>query len=95
MKLSYDPEKRARTLADPNRQLDFDDAVHVFAGATLTIEDDRRDYGEKRFQTVGLLNDRLVMIVWTKRDEALHIISMRKCNGREQERFEARVDRFR
>lgn len=63
MKLSYDPAKRAKTLAE--RGLDFADAVQVFAGTTLTLEDDRQDYGEKRFQTLGLLNDRLVMIVWT------------------------------
>lgn len=93
MKLSYDPEKRARTLAE--RGLDFDDAVHVFAGPALTIEDDRRDYGEKRFQTMGLLNDRLVMIVWTQREDTLHLISMRKANDREKKKFESRMARFR
>ena len=48
-------------------------------------------YGEQRFQTMGMLNDHLVMIVWTVRDEARHIISMRKCNDREKKKFEARV----
>jgi uncharacterized DUF497 family protein len=91
MEISYDPEKRAKTLAE--RGLDFEDAVQVFAGTTFTIEDDRQDYGEQRFQTMGFLGDRLVMIVWTHREGGRHIISMRKCNDREKERFETRVGR--
>lgn len=90
MEVSYDPEKRAKTLAE--RGLDFKDAVHVFAGTAVTIEDDRQDYGEKRFQTMGWLNKRLVMVVWTERGVARHIISMRKCNDREEKKFRARVD---
>ena len=29
-------------------------ADEVFAGATLTVEDDRKDYGEDRFVTIGI-----------------------------------------
>ena len=93
MEISYDADKRAKTFAE--RGLDFDDAVQVFAGSTITIDDDRRQYGERRFQTIGYLNDRLVMIVWTARNEVRHVISMRKCNDREKKKFEARVDRSR
>jgi uncharacterized DUF497 family protein len=85
VKISYDPRKRAQTLAD--RGLDFDDAVRVFGGVTLDAIDDRRDYGERRWQSYGLLDDRLVMIVWTERDGDRHIISMRKCNDREQAKY--------
>jgi uncharacterized DUF497 family protein len=56
----------------------------VFAGRTITIQDTRRDYGEARFQTVGFLADRMVMVVWTPRGEARHVMSMRKCNDREK-----------
>jgi uncharacterized DUF497 family protein len=89
MEIKYDPAKRAKTLAE--RGLDFEDAVHIFAGATLTIEDDRCDYREIRYQTFGLLNDRLVALVWTPRGEARHIISMRKANEREQKKFEGQL----
>jgi uncharacterized DUF497 family protein len=85
MEITYDPAKRARTLAE--RGLDFEDAVNVFIGSTLTLQDDRRDYGETRYQTFGLLNERLVALVWTPRGEVRHIISMRKANEREQEKF--------
>ena len=90
MVITYDPEKRSETLK--HRNLDFEDAAKVFAGATLTIEDDRQDYGEPRYQTLGLLNGRLVMVVWTPRAEARHIISMRKANDRERRRYEAQME---
>ena len=85
MKISYDPQKRARTLLE--RALDFDDAAQVFRGATIDVVDDRKDYGEERWQSYGLLNGRLVMIIWTQRGDTRHIISMRKCNERESEKY--------
>ena len=91
MDLTYDPEKRAKTLAE--RGLDFDDAVHVFAGTTIDLSDDRRDYGEVRWVTYGLLRGRMVALVWTPRGKARHVISMRKANDREKKIYEARLDR--
>ena len=85
VRISYDPAKRNKTLAE--RGLDFEDAVHVFAGTAIDARDDRRDYGEERWQTYGLLNGRLVMLAWTPRQDGRHIISMRKCNEREKEKF--------
>ena len=85
MRLTYDPAKRVRTLLE--RGLDFDDAVAVFAGMTFEALDDRRDYGEPRWQSFGLFDGRLITVVWTERDGGRHIISMRKCNDREQRKF--------
>ena len=89
MGITFDAAKREKTLAE--RRLDFEDAAKVFAGVTLTLLDDRRDYGEPRFQTYGFLDGRLIMVVWTPRGRDRHIISMRKCNAREKARFEARL----
>lgn len=85
MRITYDPQKRALTLA--RRGLDFEDAPQVFAGAYLQMEDDRHDYGETRWQTIGWLKDDMVMVVWTERDDAHHIISLRKCNANERKRY--------
>ena len=59
-------------------------ADEVFAGATLTAEDDRQDYGEDRFITIGFLDATMVVLVWTPRDGAHRIFSMRKANERER-----------
>ena len=66
--------------------------LQCFSGATLTLLDDRQDYGEARFQTYGLLAGRLV-VVWTPRGADRHVISMRKCNAREETRYAARLGR--
>lgn len=93
MEIGYDAEKREWTLA--HRDLDFEDAVLVFAGTTLDVRDDRKDYGEVRWQTFGLLNGRLVTLIWTPRGKARHIISMRKCNDREKRKYEGQLGRSR
>lgn len=90
MEVTYDAEKRAVTLEE--RGLDFDDAAHVFAGTAIDIEDDRRDYGEVRRLTFGLLGGRMVAVVWTPRGGARHVISMRKANERERKRYEGQLD---
>ncbi|MEO5606169.1 MAG: BrnT family toxin, partial [Polaromonas sp.] len=66
------------------RGLDFARAGEVFAGLHFTGQDTRQDYDEDCFITVGLLDARLVVLVWTPRGEVRRIISMRKANDREK-----------
>jgi uncharacterized DUF497 family protein len=90
MRITYHAEKRARTLAE--RGLDFANAAEVFEGLEYTTPDSRRDYGEARYQTVGYLGEVMVMVVWTPRGDDRHVISMRKCNEREREKFRVHLD---
>jgi uncharacterized protein len=90
MKITYDPVKRANTLAD--RELDFEDAAEVFRDDTLDFTDNRRDYGELRILTVGHPRGRMVIVVWTPRENARHVFSMRKANAREKARFGKRFE---
>ena len=85
MRVSYDPSKRERALTD--RGLDFEDAVVVFDGLTIEVEDTRKDYGEKRIICYGLLAGRMVVVGYTPRGTVRHIFSMRKANDREQTRL--------
>jgi uncharacterized DUF497 family protein len=85
MEITFDQAKRDRTLSE--RGLDFARAGEVFAGAVATTEDTRANYGEQRFITAGILDGRLVIMVWTPRGAARRIISMRKANEREIERL--------
>jgi hypothetical protein len=64
--------------------LDFADAGQVFAGIVAEMEDDRFDYGERRFVTAGTLNGRMVVVVWTPRDGSRRVISMRYAHAREE-----------
>ena len=85
MRITFDPAKRAKTLAD--RGLDFADAASVFAGVTLEFEDTRKDYGEIRVICFGYLEDRMVVVGYTPRGAGRHVFSMRKANEREQSRL--------
>ena len=90
MRITYDPAKREWTLRE--RRLDFEHAARVFAGLTIDIPDLRRDYGEPRINSVGHLDGRMVIVCWTPRDDARHVISMRNANAREKARYQRRFD---
>ena len=85
MRITFDPAKRVRTLAE--RGLDFADAELVFAGTTIEIDDTRRNYGERRVICYGLLAGRIVVVGYTPRGSARHVFSMRKANDREKARL--------
>ena len=89
MRIEFDPAKRAATLEA--RGLDMARARELFAGATLIAQDDRRDYGEDRFITIGFLDGAMVVLAWTPRHGARRIISMRKANERERALYGPRL----
>ena len=67
--------------------LSFEDARIVFFNKTVTFRDDRQDYGEDRFITLGELEKRVVVLIHTQGNHITRIISMRKANAREQARY--------
>ncbi|MCW1430464.1 BrnT family toxin [Novosphingobium sp. JCM 18896] len=85
MEISFDEPKRQLTLL--KRGLDFARAAEIFDGTEYTWIDDRFDYGEVRYNSFGLLDQRLIAMSWTIRDGKRRIISMRKANEREQARY--------
>jgi uncharacterized DUF497 family protein len=90
MRLTWDEAKRQRTLKE--RGLDFADANLVFAGRSMTLPDERRDYAEPRFITAGWLRGRFVVIVWTPRDGSRRIISMRYGHADEEAHYQEQMD---
>lgn len=83
MRYSYDPAKKAANLK--KHGFDFDDARRVIESAqTVTFEDQRFDYGETRYLTLGLLHDAVVIIATAETDKSIRIISMRKADKNEQ-----------
>ena len=90
MNLSWDEAKRRATLQE--RGLDFADAAALFEGFSFTIEDTRKDYGERRYSSSGYVGGRLCFVIWTPRGDARHIISLRKANEREQKRFKIQTE---
>ncbi|WP_095045675.1 BrnT family toxin [Candidatus Promineifilum breve] len=85
MRFTWHEPKRLLTLE--KRGLDFADAELVFEGPTFTFEDDRRDYGEQRWVTIGLMRDKVVVIVHTETEDEIRIISLREAEKDEQRHF--------
>ncbi len=85
MKFTWDEAKRRFNLI--KHRLDFVNASAVFDGITVTFEDDRFDYGEQRFITLGLLSGMVVVITHTERDDGIRVISMRKASKYEQKLY--------
>ncbi len=82
MEFEWDEAKRLANIS--KHGIDFIDVAAVFDGGTVTVEDDRYDYGERRFVTFGLLQGRVVAVVYTERGNYTRIISARKATKYEQ-----------
>lgn len=90
MKLEWDEAKNAANIE--KHGIDFNDAYELFHGNRLIFPDVRKDYGEERFISVGRIKTRLMIAVYTQRPAGtIRIISLRKANSREKERFENTV----
>jgi uncharacterized DUF497 family protein len=85
MDFEWDDAKRKSNLR--NHGIDFVGIEKIFESETVTIPDDRFDYGEARFVTLGLLNGRVVAIAHTETDEVIRIISVRKATKDEESSY--------
>jgi len=89
VRFTWGERKRRQNLA--RHGFDFVDAPAVFEGLTFTFEDDRFDYVERRYVTLGLLAGVVVSIVHTEAPHEIRIISFRKATLREQEIYFAQI----
>jgi hypothetical protein len=83
--MSYDPAKQKLNLR--KHGIDLAECDDVFDEPMLTREDDRETYGEQRLVSLGRLKNRVVVLVWTDRDEEPHFISCREAETHEQEAY--------
>lgn len=81
MRFEFDPAKDAKNVAE--RGLSLALAPYVFEGLVHVVDDDRKDYGERRQIAYGLIRERLFVCVFADRGETRRIISLRKANSRE------------
>ena len=82
----WDESKRRANIA--KHGIDFTDAARLVWNSAVTVEDIRRDYGERRLHSTGLIRTRLHVLIWTPRETGPRLISLRHANEREQKRWE-------
>lgn len=89
MRCTYDPAKSERNVAE--RGIAFDLANQFDWSSALIVEDTRKHYPERRYQALGLIDEHLHMLVFTPREGAVHVISLRRANKRERTRHAAQT----
>ena len=90
MQLTFDPVKNDRNIQD--RGLAFQLVSDVDWAKAYIDEDQRKDYGERRFRLLGCINGRLYAAVFTPRVDKIHVISLRKANAREVKIYEKTLE---
>lgn len=85
MEITYDPAKNAANVA--LRGLSFDQVAELDWSSAVILEDTRMAYGERRYRVFGYIGERLYAVVFTPRRTAVHVISFRKANRREVNRY--------
>ena len=86
MRFEWDNEKAEANYA--KHGIPFELAVRMFDDPfRFEIEDDRFDYGKERMITLGLIDGRMYVVIYTPRDERCRIISARKANARDSRRY--------
>lgn len=85
MRFRWDEAKRRANIV--KHGIDFSDVPPVFDGYTVTLEDNRFEYPERRFVTFGLLAGRVVAIAHTEAEDTIRIVSARKATKNEQESY--------
>jgi hypothetical protein len=85
MDFEWDPKKNERNIAW--RGIDFIWAAGIFLGPIVEQIDTRRDYGETRWIAIGVVEDIELVVVYTWRASRRRIISARKADEDERERY--------
>ena len=85
MRFEWDENKRLINIR--KHGIDFADVPAIFELDTVTVLDDRFEYDEARYQTLGLLKTRIIMVVHTESETVIRIISARKANKYEKETY--------
>lgn len=87
MRFEFDPEKSARTKADPNRRIDFVQAQAIWLDENR-IEIPLPFALEKRTAVIGRINGKLWTAIVTSRGENIRIISVRRAHPKEENIYE-------
>jgi uncharacterized DUF497 family protein len=85
MNYEFDPVKDESNL--DKHGLSLSDVDGFEWDTAVVREDTRKPYAEQRLEATGLIGDRLHVMVYCWRGDAVRVISLRKANPREVKRY--------
>jgi uncharacterized protein len=72
------------------RKVDFEYAALIFEGPVFTSIDTRKEYGEDRFISLGMVDDEIFVVVHTERNGSTRIITAWKGGRDDRSKYQAR-----
>ena len=80
-----------RQLLIETREIDLVEAALIFDGPIMTRIDDRRDYGEVRYLSVGFVDGQCFVVVHTDRNGVTRLITAWRGGRDEQFKYQAGI----
>jgi uncharacterized DUF497 family protein len=78
----------AKSLANRSKHgIGFDAMERFEWDSALVFVDDREDYGELREIAIGFIGISLHYLVFTRQDDAIRVISLRRASNREKRKY--------
>jgi uncharacterized DUF497 family protein len=87
--LVYDSSKNTKNIAE--RGLPFSKVKDLQWNCAMFREDLRKNYPERRFVAIGVLDDRLHVLCFSETDLGIRVIGFRKANKREEKNYEKNI----
>ena len=86
MRFEWDDGKNKNNIL--KHGIDFAGAALIFLDCDrIEITDNRKNYGEERYRTIGMVNEIILCVVYTIRKFNYRIISARRANKDERETY--------
>ena len=90
MKYVWDEEKNEINIG--KHDIDFFDVPPLFQLPFVRKYDTKDDYGEDRWNAIGLMKSIIILVVYTEpSDDVIRIISARKANKQERRIYEKKI----
>ncbi len=85
MEFEWDPEKNLKNIY--RHGIPFDRAAEIFSSPCLYFVDTRRDYGEKRYNALGVSQKVVMNVTFVRRGAKTRIISARLAGQHERRAY--------
>jgi len=79
-------QKRLENLG--KHGIDFFDAKEIWQGEVLEVPSEQQEHGEQRYIAYGLLEGRVIAVVFTWRGDSRRLISARRARRHERQDYQ-------
>lgn len=89
----FDWNENKRREVYKQHGIDILEAALIFENPVLTKQDKRRDYGEVRLISLGMVDDEAYIVIHTEHDGVTRLITAWKGGRRERETYRQHIEK--